>query len=158
MREVLVGAGCEEQTGWITDAHPLERGARLVLENRETLEADAVVIATGKFFAAGARFSTVGFRNGIAGLAAYLDGRPLALGSSAYGPEPERAFSDASGFRVGLGHDHLLRVLDTNGRPMGRIFAAGAALEAFDVAVDATLGLCAVTGHLAGTYAARIGC
>lgn len=161
---LLSEMGCDRMASWVKSVDVLESSVRLTMETGSVVEADAAVLATGKYFASGMNARDDGISVGIAGISPYSDGCASRLRGSIQGPAPELVFQDfissmphaaPSGFRMGVGHDNRFHVLDEAQKPLERLYAAGSILETMDLGDDATLGLCAVTGHLAGTFVAQ---
>ncbi len=120
------------------------------------LEADAVVLATGRFLAGGLERDGAS-RETVFGLPVMTGGEPVGdrFIGELLGPRPE---SDHPIFRAGIGWDDRLRPLDATGAAAAdNLFAAGSILEGYDPARDGSgLGVAALTGLLAGEGAAAV--
>ena len=139
------------------DAH----GASVETE-RETKKPGALVLATGGLFAGGLSFVNGEPREPLFGLPPYVDGKPLAVGSSRSGRDPllffgSDPFTPGEGFKAGVGIDDQLRPLDAHGRVVSpNLFAAGSVLSGIPIAGEGGgLGIAAMTGFVAGRNAAR---
>ena len=126
----------------------LEPG-RALLESERTLDFDRAVLATGRFIGGGVRRGET-FVEPLVGLPLW-DGR-VALAAQLIEPllgdSPE---APAAAFRAGVRIDQRCRALDGDGRPLGWLWAAGSVVGGADQGADgAGLGLCALTGLLAG--------
>jgi glycerol-3-phosphate dehydrogenase subunit B len=135
-----------------TVKHVRVRGVDAELE----LEADAVVLATGRFLAGGLERDGAS-REQVFGLPVMTGGEPVGdrfIGEF-LGPRPE---SDHPIFRAGIAWDDRLRPQDAGGGLFAdNLFAAGSVLEGYDPARDGSgLGVAALTGLLAGEGAALV--
>lgn len=119
-----------------------------------TLRPGSVVLATGRFLGGGLSREGVA-RETIFGLPVVTEGEVVhdRAMSELTGEAPEREHAI---FRAGIAFDHGLRPLDARGVPLAQnLFAAGSILEGYDPARDGSgLGVCALTGLLAGERAA----
>jgi glycerol-3-phosphate dehydrogenase subunit B len=129
---------------------------------RETRKPGALVLATGGLFAGGLAFANGEPAEPLFGLPPYVDGKPLAVGSSRSGRDPalffgSDPFTPGEGFRAGVGIDEQLRPLDAHGRVVSAsLFAAGSVLSGVPIAGEGGgLGVAAMTGFVAGRNAAR---
>lgn len=133
-------------------------GLRLALDARAAgLDADAVVLATGRFASGGLAAGSETVAEGLLGLPLYdadgrrIDGIPARRSArKGYGNEQPL-------FSAGVRTDRRLRPLAANGRPLhARLFAAGDLLGGFDPARERTgLGVALVSGLRAARAAAE---
>ncbi len=129
---------------------------------RETKKPGALVLATGGLFAGGLALLNGEPEEPLFRLPTYLDGKPLAVGSSRSGRDPalffgSDPFTPGEGFRTGVGVDGQLRPLDAHGHVISAgLFAAGSLLAGIPIAGEGGgLGVAAMTGFVAGRNAAR---
>ncbi len=138
------------ESGRVLEVRAREEGNDVIYRPR------AVVLATGRFLAGGL------VRDGYAiepvfGLSLFADGALVGdrfIGSlTADRPEGEHAI-----FRAGIAYDGQLRPFDEDGGVVAsNLFAAGSVLEGYDPARDGSgIGLCALTGLVAGEAAAAV--
>ena len=133
------------------------KGGRVAveLEAKPAVDADALVLATGKF-ASGGLVHHRELMEPLLKLPVWIDGR-LADAS----PRPGRYLAREVGgphalMRAGLRVDARLRPLAADGSPaMANLYAAGSVLGGYDyVTGRCGLGTALITGHLAGAAAA----
>src|SRR5579871_1129897 len=115
------------------------------------LEADAFVLATGRFVGGGLRGGRR-LTEPLLGLDVFLDGRPA-------GGDPRLphrlALDSTPAFLSGLRTDPALRPLDAGGAvPYENLRAAGAVLGGWDEAAGEGMGVPLLTGWLAGRWSA----
>ena len=160
IRRALEEAGCRLRNARVSRIAVEGGVARLTLSGGEELNADAVVLATGKLVGGGIELWEGLMREPLAGLPMYADGRSAPLPSSPEGPDPVVLFGDdpfrrGAGYRHGVGYDTRLRALGSEGEVVSEnLFVAGALLDGFDPADGTGLGCCATTGWIAGRSAA----
>jgi glycerol-3-phosphate dehydrogenase subunit B len=116
----------------------------------EPVQAGAVVLASGRFLGGGIRCEPDGrLRETVFDLPARAAGRDALPSLPNERLFSERAAGPHPGLTAGVEADRELRV--------GSVFACGAVLGGFDPARDeGGLGVCAVTGAIAGRHAARV--
>jgi anaerobic glycerol-3-phosphate dehydrogenase len=160
IRGALEEAGCTVRSARVARVGVEGDTMQLALEGGEELDADAVVLATGKLVGGGVELRGGRMRETLAGLPVYADGRSAPMPSSPEGPDPVLLFGDdpfhrGPGFRYGAGYDAHLRALGPEGRVVSaNLFVAGALLDGFDPSDGTGLGCCATTGWIAGRGAA----
>jgi glycerol-3-phosphate dehydrogenase subunit B len=121
-----------------------------------SVQAAALVLATGRFFAGGLVRDQVA-REALFGLPVVADGR--VVGDAFIGDlVGEHVDADHAIFRAGLAVDERWRPLDATGRPVaGNVFAAGHIIGGWDPTRDGgALGVAAWTARHAGTQAAEV--
>lgn len=115
----------------------------------------AIVLCSGRYFAGGLKVRQ-GARESILGLPVVVDGQPLGsrFVGDFLGATPD---DDHPLFRAGIAYNQSLQPLTEWGELFAEnVFAAGSVLEGYDPARDGSgLGVCALTGLLAGESAAR---
>jgi glycerol-3-phosphate dehydrogenase subunit B len=157
----LTAAGVEMHPSPVEHIEPRGAVLRVALEDDGTVEAPAVVLATGKHVGGGLLVEGGVVREPLANLPVQPPQRVGRMPSSSAGPDPTEQFGTnwwhgGDGFSLGVAYDERLRGLDGTGQPLHPgLFVAGALLTGVDPARDGTgLGCCCTTGHLAGTHAA----
>lgn len=127
----------------------------------ETIEASAIVIASGRFVGGGIRAAadTGDLSETVFGLPAWAGARRRIVALPGEELFAHRADGLHPGLSAGLSADRSLRALDDRGAPATSagvpLFAAGAALAGFDPSRgEGGLGVAAVTGLCAGRSAA----
>lgn len=123
--------------------------------NRGEIQCSALVLATGRFLSGG--FSSDGFiRESIFSLPVWLDSSPIddLSPSAATAQRGERQQLFSAGIRT----DQRLRPIGKAGQLFAtNLFAAGSILGGYDPAADGTgIGVCTLTGYIAGKNAAAI--
>lgn len=158
---VMRESGCERRSARVRAVVPHASGTTVVLDDGEELRGKAVVLATGKHTSGGLVTRGGDLREPLADLPVWVDGRVLALASSASGRDPAvffgmNPFVGGPAFRAGVAFDERFRALDRDGRPRAAdLLVCGALLSGHDPARDGTgLGCAATTGWLAGRHAA----
>ncbi len=127
----------------------------------EQVSCKAVVLASGRFLGGGIRCAPDGTLGDSAlGLPAWAGARRRIVSLMNEELAGQRAGDRHLALEAGLRADSRLRALDEDGRPAtangAPVFAAGAALGGYDPARgDGGLGVAALTGRLAGLFAAE---
>ncbi|MEN8160558.1 MAG: FAD-binding protein [Myxococcota bacterium] len=146
----LEAAGVRRRHGRVRRVHGADDGPlRLVLEGEAPdVEADAVVLATGRYVSGGLSADPDAVNEPLAGLPLFdADGRRIdgipARRSARKGYSNEQPL-----YSAGVRTDRRLRPIAANGRPgHARLFAAGDLLGGFDPARERTgLGVALLTG------------
>jgi glycerol-3-phosphate dehydrogenase subunit B len=125
-----------------------EEGLRLALDDDASLDAEAVVLASGRFASGGLADARDVVAEPLLGLPLYdADGRRID-GSPARRSARKGYGNEQPLFSAGVRTDRRLRPLAANGRPRhARLFAAGDLLGGFDPARERTgLGVALVSG------------
>ncbi|QDG54446.1 hypothetical protein FIV42_27985 [Persicimonas caeni] len=132
------------------------RSARAVNTVSDTVSADAVILATGRWIGRGLPGSAP-LREPIFGVDLWLDGGPIRNPEEAWPPRllEELPWGDHPLFRAGVATDETLRPLDLNGAPaVDNVFAAGRLLAGFNPIWDGTtMGVDLISGRLAALFA-----
>jgi glycerol-3-phosphate dehydrogenase subunit B len=132
------------------------RVERLVLDDGRELEADALVLASGRFLGGGIRHEGV-FRETVFGLPVFVEGVDVAdkwLGELL----DRNAAGTQTALKAGVAVDSSLRPIDDQGRVVfENLFAAGSVIGGYDPSKDGTgLGVAALTALVAGESAAQL--
>lgn len=158
----LERAGCERRDARAVRIEPRADGTRVHLESGEELTPGAVVLATGKHVGGGIVVRGGEALEPLAGLPLFVDGEIASIPSSHAGADPAVRFGEdladgASGWRHGVGYDETLRARGATGSiAADDLFVAGAVMDGVEPSRDGTgFGVCAATGALAGTNAAK---
>jgi glycerol-3-phosphate dehydrogenase subunit B len=153
--ERLAESGITIITGSVHDA-TISRGSvkQLMLDDGRTGDADAFVLATGRFLGGGIRHEGV-FRETVFGLPVFVDRQDVAdkwLGDLL----DRNAAATQSALKAGVAVDASMRPVNDRGQVVyAHLFAAGSVIGGYDPAKDSTgLGVAAVTAMLAGEGAA----
>lgn len=128
---------------------------RLQLDDGRELEADAFVLATGRFLGGGIRHEGV-FHETVFGLPVFVDKEDVAdkwLGDLL----DRNAAGTQSALKAGVAVDTSMRPVDDQGHVvLENLFAAGSVIGGYDPAKDGSgLGVAALTALAAGEGAAR---
>jgi glycerol-3-phosphate dehydrogenase subunit B len=129
----------------------------LALADGRTLDADAVVLATGRFVGGGLEAGPEAVREALLGLPLYDgDGRRVD-GVPAWRSARKGYGNEQPLYAAGVRTDRRLRPLGSHGRPQhARLFAAGDLLGGFDPSRERTgLGVALLSGIQAGRAAAE---
>jgi glycerol-3-phosphate dehydrogenase subunit B len=129
----------------------------LVLADGQGIEADAVVLATGRFVGGGVEAGAEVVREPLLALPLYdADGRRID-GIPAWRSARKGYGNEQPLFSAGVRTDRRLRPLGSHGRPHhARLFAAGDLLGGFDPSRERTgLGVALISGIHAGRAAAE---
>ena len=131
-------------------------GTRSFVIQGDSIQATAVVLATGKFIGGGV-VRQQRFKEPIFDLPLFAGGTRVEdqyIGDLL----AEKFEGEHQVFRVGVRIDSSLHPLDLRGQPMDpQLFAAGSVISGYDPAADKTgLGVAIFTGYLAGEAASRV--
>lgn len=147
--------------GRASNAEITDHGVTRVQGEHGPVEADAYILATGRWIGRGLPASAP-LREGVLNVDLWMDGAPITEPAHTWLPHllAKQVWQDHPYFRAGLATDRQLRPLDRNGDPIAdNIFAAGRVLAGTNPIWDGTTeGVDLITGHLAAQKAlAKIG-
>lgn len=139
-----------------SEAHVDQRSLRRVQTESGAVEADAFVLATGRWVGRGLP-AQAPLREPLTGVDLWIDGAPVPNPDEVWpaGMLQEHVWEDHPLFRAGLATDAALRPLDRDGSPFcDNLFAAGRVLaDANPIWDGTTAGVDLVTGRLAAESA-----
>jgi glycerol-3-phosphate dehydrogenase subunit B len=153
--ERLADSGVTIITGSVHDARISHGSVRqLTLDDGRTGDAEAFVLATGRFLGGGIRHEGT-FRETVFGLPVFVDRQDVAdkwLGDLL----DRNAAARQSALQAGVAVDASMRPVNDRGQVVyAHLFAAGSVIGGYDPAKDSTgLGVAAMTAMLAGEGAA----
>ena len=153
LEQALAAAGVKRENAEVTGFDTTGDRLRAARVGDRAWDADAFVLATGRFIGGGLVKSRL-MREPLLDLAVYYQGEPI---DAAYGVLRHLEYVDSEpAFRTGLLTDGELRPIGADGQPpFANLWAAGSILGGYDsVGGGCGFGLPLLTGRLAGRLAA----